>query len=167
MGTLPKLGWREWVGLPDHGLDWVKAKVDTGARTSALHAARLVTFDDGGEEWVRFRIYPWQRSTVDAVTIEAPVLDRRLVRSSSGVAQLRPVVVLPVRIGSTVVSVELTLTRRDQMGFRMLLGRQALRRRFTIDPGRSYITGRPPRAARSANRTPTHERLSAEHRSGG
>ncbi|HBL09542.1 MAG TPA: hypothetical protein DDZ64_10910, partial [Acidimicrobiaceae bacterium] len=95
MGTLPKLGWREWVGLPDHGLDWVKAKVDTGARTSALHAARLVTFDDGGEEWVRFRIYPWQRSTVDAVTIEAPVLDRRLVRSSSGVAQLRPVVVLP------------------------------------------------------------------------
>jgi hypothetical protein len=167
MGTLPKLGWREWVGLPDHGLDWVKAKVDTGARTSALHAARLVTFDDDGEEWVRFRIYPWQRSTVDAVTIEAPVLDRRLVRSSSGVAQLRPVVVLPVRIGSTVVSVELTLTRRDQMGFRMLLGRQALRRRFTIDPGRSYITGRPPRAARIANRTPTHERLSAEHRSGG
>ncbi|MBC8364189.1 MAG: ATP-dependent zinc protease [Actinobacteria bacterium] len=148
MKSLPVLGWREWVSLPDHGLPWVKAKVDTGARTSALHATGLVTFERDGTEWVRFRVHPWQRSSVDSVKLEAPVLDRRMVRPSSGVARLRPVVLLPVRIGPSTVTVEFTLTRREQMGFRMLLGRQAIRGRFAVDPGRSYLTGRPPRSER-------------------
>jgi hypothetical protein len=148
MGTLPVLGWREWVGLPDHGVEWVKAKVDTGARTSALHATGLKTVDRGGGEWVRFRVHPWQRSRQDSTVLEAPVADRRMVRSSSGEAELRPVVLLPVRIGDRLVTIEFTLTRREQMGFRMLLGRQAIRGRFTVDPGRSYLTGQPPRTER-------------------
>ncbi|MDG1989276.1 MAG: RimK/LysX family protein, partial [Acidimicrobiales bacterium] len=135
----PALGWREWVGLPEHGLEWVKAKVDTGARTSSLHAAGLHTFEVENREWVRFSIYPWQRSTTDAIQIEARVLDRRRVRSSSGTTERRPVVVLPVRMGNKIYDVEFTLTRRDEMGFRMLLGRQALRGRFLVDTGRSYL----------------------------
>jgi len=153
----PALGWREWVGLPEHGLEWVKAKVDTGARTSSLHAAGLHTFELENREWVRFSIYPWQRSTTDAIQIEARVLDRRRVRSSSGTTERRPVVVLPVRMGNKIYDVEFTLTRRDEMGFRMLLGRQALRGRFLIDTGRSYLLGQPPRTERRANRTPSSE----------
>ena len=151
--TLPTLGWREWVGLPEYGVDWLKAKVDTGARTSSLHAAGLHTFEVENREWVRFHIYPWQRSTAAAVQVEARVLDRRQVRSSSGTTERRPVVVLPVRIGSQIVDVEFTLTRRDQMGFRMLLGRQALRRRFLVDTGRSYLLGQPPKSLKQANRS--------------
>ena len=149
----PTLGWREWVGLPEYGVDWLKAKVDTGARTSSLHAAGLHTFEVENREWVRFHIYPWQRSTAAAVQVEARVLDRRQVRSSSGTTERRPVVVLPVRIGSQIVDVEFTLTRRDQMGFRMLLGRQALRRRFLVDTGRSYLLGQPPKSLKQANRS--------------
>jgi hypothetical protein len=151
--TLPTLGWREWVGLPDHGVEWLKAKVDTGARTSSLHAAGLHTFQVENREWVRFHVYPWQRSTAAAVQVEARVLDRRQVRSSSGTTERRPVVVLPVRIGSQIVDVEFTLTRRDQMGFRMLLGRQALRRRFLVDTGKSYLLGQPPKSLKQANRS--------------
>jgi|TARA_B100001105_G_scaffold202689_1_gene166403 hypothetical protein len=164
--TQPALGWREWVGLPDHGIDWLKAKVDTGARTSSLHAAGLHTFEVENREWVRFHVYPWQRSTADAVQVEARVLDRRQVRSSSGTTERRPVVVLPVRIGSRTVDVEFTLTRRDQMGFRMLLGRQALRRRFLVDTGRSFLLGQPPRSLRQVNRSSEVARLDAEATSG-
>ena len=153
----PALGWREWVGLPEHGLEWVKAKVDTGARTSSLHAAGLHTFEVENREWVRFSIYPWQRSTTDAIQVEARVLDRRQVRSSSGITERRPVVLLPVRMGNKIYDVEFTLTRRDEMGFRMLLGRQALRGRFLVDTGRSYLLGQPPRTERRANRAPSSE----------
>jgi hypothetical protein len=145
------LGWREWVGFPDHGVEWVKAKVDTGARTSSLHAFGLRRFEVDGAPWVSFEIHPWQRSTADSVTVEAPIFDERLVRPSTGEPQLRPVVKLPVLIADSVRTVELTLTRRDTMGFRMLLGRQALRGRFIVDPGRSYLGGRPPKATRVAN----------------
>jgi hypothetical protein len=145
------LGWREWVGFPDHGVEWVKAKVDTGARTSSLHAFGLHRFTVDGRSWARFEIHPWQRSTADSVVVEVPIFDERLVRPSTGEPQLRPVVQMPVRIGDRVRSVELTLTRRDTMGFRMLLGRQALRGFYLVDPGRSYLGGRPPKAMRVAN----------------
>lgn len=148
---LPALGWREWVGFPDHGVEWVKAKVDTGARTSSLHAFDLRRFDRDGAPWVGFEIHPWQRSTADSVRVEVPVFDERLVRPSTGEPQLRQVVKMPVRIGDRVRTVELTLTRRDTMGFRMLLGRQALRGRYLVDAGRSYLGGRPPKATRDAN----------------
>ncbi len=84
-------GWREWVGLPDLDVDWIKAKIDTGARTSALHAFDVREFDRDGEDWVRFKVKPWQNSQEDAVTVECPVHDRRAVRSVQCVTRLRSV----------------------------------------------------------------------------
>lgn len=145
------IGWREWIAFPDWGIDAVKAKVDTGARTSALHAFDLERFDRDGTSWVRFAVHPWQRSRADEVVVEAECLGDRAVTSSSGTRDLRPVVLAPIRVGTQRFQVELTLTRRDEMGFRMLIGRQALRGRFQVDPARSYVMGRPERAVRARN----------------
>ncbi|MEJ1090041.1 RimK/LysX family protein [Microbacterium sp. Mu-80] len=145
-------GWREWVGLPDLGVEWIKAKIDTGARTSSLHAFDVVEFERDGEAWVRFSVHPWQASDADAVVHEAPVHDRRAVRSSSGHAENRVVVVLRVRLVGEIVDAEMTLTNRDEMGFRMLIGREALRRGYIVDPARSFLGGRAPREVRQRNR---------------
>ncbi|WP_309129826.1 RimK/LysX family protein [Microbacterium sp.] len=145
-------GWREWVGLPDLGVEWIKAKIDTGARTSSLHAFDVREFDRDGQDWVRFKVKPWQDSQEDAVVVERPVHDRRAVRSSSGHAQERLVVKLRVRLVDREVVSEVTLSNRDEMGFRMLIGREALRRGFTVDPARSFLGGRAPREARRRNR---------------
>ena len=146
------VGWREWVGFPDLGVEWLKAKVDTGAQTSSLHAFALHEFTRDGADWVRFEVHPWQRSAGDAVPVELPVHDRRSVRSSSGHAEDRVVVLVGVRLLDTVVPTEVTLTRRDEMGFRMLIGRQLLRRGFLVDASASYLGGRPRRHVRAANR---------------
>ncbi|MFW6198440.1 MAG: ATP-dependent zinc protease [Acidobacteriota bacterium] len=144
----PVIGWREWIGLPELGIDAIKAKVDTGARSSALHAFDVERFDRDGRPWVRFRVHPVQRDTGVTVDAEAALADERSVRSSVGTAQVRPVIVTPVRLGEDRWPVELTLTNRDVMGFRFLLGRQAIRRRFAVDPGRSYVLGTPPEGNR-------------------
>lgn len=145
-------GWREWVGLPGCGVEWVKAKLDTGARSSAIHAFDIEEFERDGETWVRFSIHPWQRSGEDAVTVESPVHDRRAVRSSSGHTTERYVVRMDVTLMGRTVATEMTLTSRDQMGFRMLIGREALRRGFVVDPAKSYLGGKPMRAVRRRNR---------------
>ena len=145
-------GWREWVSLPGIGVPWLKAKLDTGARSSAIHAFDITEFDRDGELWVRYSVHPWQRSDADATTAESRVLDRRTVRSSSGHSEERYVVHLDVSLVGHVVTAEMTLSRRDEMGFRMLIGREALRRRFLVDPGRSYLGGRPKRVTRRRNR---------------
>ena len=145
-------GWREWISLPDLGVDWLKAKIDTGARTSSLHAFDVHEFDREGEDWVRFRVKPWQDSQEDAVVVESPIHDRRAVRSSSGHAQQRIVVELLIRLVDREVLAEVTLSNRDEMGFRMLIGREALRRGFIVDPARSFLGGRAPREARRRNR---------------
>ncbi len=145
-------GWREWVSLPDLGVEWLKAKIDTGARTSSLHAFDIREFDREGVGWVRFKVKPWQDSQEDAVVVECPVHDRRMVRSSSGHAQVRLVVKLRVRLVEREVLAEVTLSNRDQMGFRMLIGREALRRGYIVDPARSFLGGRAPREARRRNR---------------
>ncbi|MHC9044163.1 ATP-dependent zinc protease family protein [Microbacterium saperdae] len=145
-------GWREWVALPDLGVDWIKAKIDTGARTSSLHAFDIQEFDREGESWVRFRLKPWQDSQEDTVVVETPVHDRRAVRSSSGHAQERLVVMLLIRLVDREVLAEVTLSNRDEMGFRMLIGREALRRGYIVDPARSFLGGRAPREARRRNR---------------
>ena len=145
-------GWREWVALPDLGVDWIKAKIDTGARTSSLHAFDIQEFDREGESWVRFRLKPWQDSQEDTVVVETPVHDRRAVRSSSGHAQDRLVVMLLIRLVDREVMAEVTLSNRDEMGFRMLIGREALRRGYIVDPARSFLGGRAPREARRRNR---------------
>ena len=136
------IGWREWVALPKLGIPSIKAKVDTGARTSSLHAFDIERFRRRGVSMVRFAVHPEQRSGKHAVLVEAPLADRRPVRPSSGEAELRLVVVTDVELMGERFPVELTLTRRDAMGFRMLLGRQAMRGRFVVDPGRSFLNGR-------------------------
>lgn len=148
----PVLGWREWLSLPDWGVAHLKAKLDTGARTSSLHAFDLEWFDRGGTPWVRFEIHPWQRSTADAIVAETAVVATRDVRSSSGELDRRPVVEAMLVIAGTALTAEVTLTRRDEMGFRMLVGREALRSRFVVDPGVSYLGGRPSKEVRRRNR---------------
>lgn len=145
----PVIGWREWVGLPGLGVDAVKAKVDTGARSSALHAWDL---DErrvrGGAVVLRFRIHPSQDDDAGTVDAEAPLVEHREVRSSNGDSERRPVIVTTAIILGRPISVELTLSRRDEMGFPMLLGRSAIRRRYLVDAGRSFLGGgssvRPP-----------------------
>lgn len=139
---MPVIGWREWVELPAFEVPTIKVKVDTGARTSSLHAFDLEEFRKRGEPWVRFSIHPEQKSARHATTVAAPLHDRRLVKPSSGRGELRPVIVTTIALLGEVFEAELTLTRRDQMGFRMLLGRQATRGRFLVDPGASFLNGR-------------------------
>ena len=146
------VGWREWIALPDWGVPFVKAKIDTGARTSALHAFDIETIERDGQPWARFVIHPWQDSASDEVVVEAPLLAHRRVRSSSGAADERPVVTANVVLAGHARAVEMTLTRRDEMGFRMLIGRQALRGAFLVDPARSYLGGRPTKEVRRRNR---------------
>lgn len=137
---LPIVGWREWVRLPALTEHAVKAKVDTGARTSALHAFDLQV-DDGVAD---FAVHPHQRSDEDESRVQLPVVDHREVRPSSGRSEQRPVVRAVVLLGPHELEVELTLTDRDAMGFRMLLGRTALRDVFLVDPAVSYAQGRRP-----------------------
>ena len=144
------VGWREWLRFPSLGLDAIKAKIDTGARTSCLHAFELDPFERKGKLWVAFALHPFQRDTTTVVRCEAPVIDQRRVRDSGGHAEQRYVIAVPVAIGPHSFEAEVTLTSRDTMLFRCLLGRTALRGRFLVDPGRSYLIGkRPARAAAS------------------
>ncbi len=140
---LTTVGWREWVRLPDLDVGWIKAKVDTGARSSSLHAYRLKTFQRKGSKWVRFALKS-DRDTADDPMFEVPLLEMRSVKSSSGVSEVRPVIRTELSLGGTTRSIDLTLTNRDEMGFSMLLGREALRGGFEVDPGRSFVTGEPP-----------------------
>ena len=150
MGDRPALGWREWLALPELDITAIKAKVDTGARTSALHAFYLEPFSREGAPWVRFGIHPRQGSAEQVVHCEAPVLDRRQVTDSGGHREQRYVIETLVAIGAHRFRAEVTLTDRENMRFRMLLGRTAMRGRFTVDPGRSYLIG-----ARLGKKPPT------------
>ncbi len=152
LGPGTRTGWREWVSLPDLGVDWIKAKIDTGARTSSLHAFDLEDEREGGERVARFTVRPWQGSADDAVPVSCPVLDEREVRSSSGHAETRLVVGLQIVLVGRSVPAEVTLSRRDEMDFRMLIGREALAQGFLVDPAASYVGGRPPLALRRRNR---------------
>jgi hypothetical protein len=139
----PHIGWREWVALPELGVPAIKAKVDTGARTSSLHAWDAEVFDEQDRRRVRFVLHPVQRDMRRTVECVADLVEMREVRNSGGGSEPRPVIVTVLQLGDAGWPIEITLSRRDEMGFRMLLGRQAIRGHFVVDPGRSFLTGRP------------------------
>ncbi len=137
--TQTVLGWREWVALPDFGIAGIKAKIDTGARTSALHATHIEIFTRRGKKLVRFKFHPMQDSAAETVSLCAEMVEHRLIKSSVGHVTERPVIVTTIQIGDEVFDTQLTLVNRALMGFRLLIGRRALRRRFLVDPARSYL----------------------------
>jgi hypothetical protein len=150
-----KIGWREWVGLPDLRVGAIKAKIDTGARTSALHAYRIEPFRRGGALWLRFELHPIQRSEAMKVTCEAHAIDERTVRNSGGGVERRYIITTLLKLGDATWPIELALANRDQMGFRMLLGRTALQGRALIEPGRSYLLGAHSARPRRRRKTPS------------
>ncbi len=139
---LVTLGWREWVSLPSLGVSSIKAKVDTGARTSALHAFNIEAYSDGPIEKVRFDIYPNHKDLKTVATCTSEVVDNRRVTDSGGHSQDRWVILVDVKLGASTWPIEVTLTSRDDMRFRMLLGRTAISKRAVVDPSRSYVTGK-------------------------
>ena len=147
------IGWREWVELPDLKIRRLKAKIDTGARSSSLHAFDISTFDRDGKTFARFKVHPIQRNSRKTVTCEAEVLEVRQVKSSSGHAQKRIVIVTTLEVLGETWPIELTLANRDEMGFRMLLGREAVRGRFLVDAGISFYDGEPKKKVKRKNAT--------------
>lgn len=135
------IGWREWVSLPDLAIAHIKAKVDTGAKTSALHAFYIQPFERDGMPWVRFGVHPLQSTAEQVIECEAPVKDVRRVTDSGGHAEMRPVIETTLVLQGETRLIELTLTDRENMMFRMLLGRSALKRRFVVDSGKSFLLG--------------------------
>ena len=142
------VGWREWVALPDLGLPAIKAKVDTGAKTSSLHAYDLDTFLENGRERVRFAVHPLQRNEQLVVRAVADVVDERTVVSSNGHEEIRVVIRTLLNLGDATWPIELTLTDRRSMRLRMLLGREALEGRILVDVAHSYLHGQPERPKR-------------------
>lgn len=133
------IGWREWVSLPELGIDKIKAKVDTGARTSALHAFKLHPYKEGNKDKIRFDIHPIQHNVNKVITCVADITDQRWVSDSGGHREERYVISTPITLNNQTWLVEITLTERDSMLFRMLLGRSAIRHRFIVNPARSFI----------------------------
>jgi len=137
------LGWREWAGLPTLQVNKVKVKVDTGARTSSLHVSDLKVFRSQGIPYVRFTVHPSQKKSLPVIEAVAELKDIRYVKSSSGKQTLRPIIHTALAMGDQVFVIELNLVNRDMMGFRMLLGRTALKNRFLVDTGKSFLMGEP------------------------
>lgn len=134
-------GSEEWVSLPELKIPLIKVRVDSGAKTSAIHAVNIFPFQRNGESWVSFDIHPLQFDGKQVVHCEAQVIDRRIIKSSSGNRESRYVIRTPLKIGEEVWDIEITLANRDSMGYRMLLGREAMRGKILVDPDSSFLFG--------------------------
>jgi len=139
------IGWREWVALPDLGIREIKAKVDTGADNSSLHAFDIERYEEHGLTMVRFKIHPRQRKRKPSIDCAAEVVGERKVKNPGGRSEVRPVIRTRLLVAGEEIEALVNLTTRDEMTFRMLLGRRTLRKKFVIDPGRSYLGDRPTR----------------------
>ncbi|MNS15375.1 Ribosomal protein S6 modification protein [compost metagenome] len=137
------LGSEEWCSFPELGIPTIKARVDSGAKTSALHAVNIAPFVKDGENWVKFDINPIQNNLKTIIHCEAPLVDKRIVKSSSGFREQRYVIRTTLDFGENKWPIEMTLTNRDSMGFRMLLGREAMSGRVLVDPEQKYLLGQP------------------------
>jgi hypothetical protein len=143
------IGWREWVSMPEFGVTEIKAKVDTGADNSSLHAFNIQRYEEDGVSMVRFEIHPRQRKRKPSIECVAPVAAERRVKNPGGRAEVRPVIRTTLIVAGEEVEALVNLTTRDEMTFRMLLGRRTVREQFLVDPGRSYLGERPSRKADS------------------
>lgn len=140
------LGWREWVALPGLGITALKCKVDTGARTSALHAFSVEPFEREGQDWVKFGVHPHQNELDTEVWCEALIKDKRIVTDSGGNKTERYFIETELVLGNQRFMIDLSLTSRDTMRFRMLLGRVAMENRFVVDVSQSYCQKLPEQA---------------------
>ena len=132
------LVWREWASLPELGIDQIKVKVDTGAKNSALHAYNPSLTHKNSGDWIRFEIHPDQHNDTFRKPCTVRLIDYRWVTNSGGSREKRFVIETPIRIGDKEWSIIITLSNRDQMGFRMLVGRTAIKGRYVVDPARSF-----------------------------
>lgn len=147
-------GWREWVGLQALGVNRIKAKLDTGARTSALHAFNVESFSRDGERWVRFFIHPMQKDDSVEFACEEKVADIRVVTNPGGRREKRFIIRTDLSVGGEIWPIDLSLTDRDEMGFRMLIGRTAMSGKLLVDPDRSYCLGKARRKKRDPSAGP-------------
>ena len=132
------IGSEEWCAFPELGVPAIKARVDSGAKTSSIHAFNIQVFRREGVQWVSFEIHPIQNNRRTVIRCERPVIDKRNVKSSSGISETRYVISAAVKLGELVWDIELTLANRDSMGFRMLLGREAMVERIMVDPALAW-----------------------------
>lgn len=135
------IGWREWAALPELGVDRINAKIDTGAKTSAIHAFRTKQIETEDGPVVEFFVHPRRRRKKPEIFCRAPLIDTRLIKSSNGQTEERFVIETPLRMGDQTWKIELSLTNRDAMGYRILIGRDALAKRFLIQSDASYLLG--------------------------
>ncbi|MGB5274808.1 MAG: RimK/LysX family protein, partial [Flavobacteriaceae bacterium] len=138
LNKLELIGSEEWCVFETLGIPAIKARVDSGAKTSSIQAANIKLFSRGAQEWVKFEVNPLQDNRAIAVECEAKLVDRRTVRSSSGISEERVVIKVPISMGNKTFDIELTLASRDTMEFRMLLGREALSGRYIVNPAASF-----------------------------
>ncbi len=132
-------GWREWGQLPDLNVEKIKVKLDTGAKTSSLHAFDLSLFTHMGKDWLQFDVHPFQDDESITHTCTSPIVDYRWITSSSGHSQKRFIIETTLKLGDFSSLIEISLANRDEMGFRMLVGRNALKGRILVDPSHSFL----------------------------
>lgn len=133
------VGWKEWAALPELGVDAIEVKVDTGARTSAIHSFDLEPFEKDGHTYVRFGLHPDRHSQDPEIYCESRVVDQRVVSDSGGHKEMRYVIETPIVMGDQQWPIQITLTSRENMAFRMLLGRQAMRQRIVVQPDARHL----------------------------